>query len=202
MKYNARGDSCLSIWADCYESGRFDFPPHARVLEVGCSEANWMGEMFRVRPDLAITGVDWRACGKQHHGGVIIRGDILTQPFPRDYFDAVVGISSLEHIGLGHYDRDPLEADGDVRVMTLIRDWLKPGGWVYFDVPYSAHGYRVQGTECRVYDDASLRARMLPDGLVEEARWYANHSAQRIATPTPFETAERFDYVAILARKA
>jgi hypothetical protein len=199
--YPSGGDSCLSIWSGCYDSMTFDFPPGARVLEVGCSEANWMGPMFKLRPDLAITGVDWRGVGKQRNSGVVLKGDILRCEFPENYFHAIVGISSLEHIGLGHYDNDPSDPDGDVKVMHLIHRWLVPGGWCYFDVPYSAHGYRVQGTKCRVYDDANLQARMLPAGLTETRRWYAEHSGRLVPALTPRTDADGFDYVAILATK-
>ena len=61
-RYNHHGDLCLTIWADAYASGGFDFPSNARVLEIGCAEADWMTPMLALRPDLQITGIDWRLC--------------------------------------------------------------------------------------------------------------------------------------------
>jgi SAM-dependent methyltransferase len=157
----------LSLWADAYATGTYDFPPQARVLEVGCAEADWITPMLALRPDLVITGIDWRKCTRP---GTVIQGDVLTQEFPDASFDVMVGVSSMEHIGLGHYDQDPLDVDGDVHAMARVVRWLKLGGWVYLDVPYEPAGYRVEGTSHRVYDDAALQARLLP-GLTIRQRW-------------------------------
>ena len=73
-QYTHGNDSCLSIWADCYESGLISFPPNARVLEIGCAEADWMTPMLALRPDLDIVGIDWRGCKRP---GQVIKGDVL-----------------------------------------------------------------------------------------------------------------------------
>lgn len=167
--FDAGGDGCLEIWARCYATGTFDFPLGARVLEIGCAEADWMTPMLALRPDLQITGIDWRACRRP---GTVIQGDVLTQDWPAASFDAVVGVSSIEHLGLGHYEGDPLDVDGDRHGMERVAQWLTPGGWVYLDVPY-ASSYRVDGTACRLYDDAALATRLIVPGLTERQRWPA-----------------------------
>jgi len=197
-QYTHGNDSCLSIWADCYESGLIQFPPNARVLEIGCAEADWMTPMLALRPDLDIVGIDWRGCKRP---GQVIKGDVLVQEFPEASFDCIVGISSLEHIGLGHYEADPKDQLGDILVMNRILRWLKPGGWVYFDVPWNPAGFQVAGTSHRTYDADSLKRRMLPDGLVEMVRWYADH-AGRVRETLPPKALPAFDYVAVLAVKA
>lgn len=197
-QYTHGNDSCLSIWADCYESGLITFPPNARVLEIGCAEADWMTPMLALRPDLDIVGIDWRRCKRP---GQVIQGDVLVQDFPAESFDCIVGISSLEHIGLGHYEHDPTAPDGDMAVMHLIRKWLKPGGWVYFDVPWNAAGFEVAGTSHRTYDATALSFRMLPHGLKEAHRWYADHDG-RVQASLPPKALPAFDYVAVLAVKA
>lgn len=194
MTFNARGDSCLSIWAHAYASGAMAFPPNATVLEIGCAEADWMTPMLACRPDLRITGIDWRGGERP---GTVIEGDVLTHDFPIESFDAIVGISSIEHIGLGHYSADPEHASGDVLTMQRARDWLKPGGWIYLDVPYNPTGYFVRGTKCRIYDAATLASRLIVPGLQEVRRWYANKTGQLVDTPEARELPS-FDYVALL----
>lgn len=169
--YDAQGDGCLSLFADIYETGALRFPPHARVLEIGCAEIDWMSPMGTLRPDLAFTGIDWR--DTPWRPGRIIKGDVLTQAWPSESFDVVVGISSIEHIGLGHYDADPLDVDGDRHCMERVVRWLAPGGWVYLDVPYAPEGYRVHGTEYRLYDARALRDRLCPAGLTRARTWYS-----------------------------
>lgn len=189
------GDACLSIFEYVYATGALVFPPEARVLEIGCAEADWMTPMLATRPDLQITGIDWRGVDRPR---AVIQGDVLTHKFQAASFDAVVGISSIEHIGLGHYSGDPLDDDGDQHCMERVAQWLKPGGWVYADVPYGP-AYLVSGTAYRVYDDDALRRRLLVPGLSLVDRWFSIGTGL-VASATDLP-ADRFAYVALLARK-
>jgi SAM-dependent methyltransferase len=195
--YNPKGDSCLSIWADAYETGAIVFPPDARVLEIGCAEADWQTPMLALRPDLRITGIDWRACKRP---GTTIKGDVLAFDFPEASLDAVVGISSIEHIGLGHYDADPLQPGGDARCMEQAHRWLAKGGWAYLDVPFNPSGYLVDGTSHRVYDWDAVDERLIPPGLVLERHWYATRQGH-VVPKLEAHDLPHYDYVALLLRK-
>jgi hypothetical protein len=196
-RYDHGRDVCLSLWADAYASGRFDFPPNARVLEIGCAEADWMTPMLALRPDLDIIGIDWR---KTKRPGTTIKGDVLTHEFEPDSFDCIVGISSIEHIGLGHYDADPKADEGDIRCMERVAEWLKPGGWAYLDVPFNANGYFVKGTKCRVYDSVSALARLSPLPLRPTEIWFADRDGTVVPSLPPRPQPD-FDYVALLLTK-
>lgn len=154
-------NECLRLFGKCYDEFPLVFPDGATVLEIGCAEDDWQTPMLQLRPDLKITGIDWRACERP---GLTYRGDVLTMDFPDESFDVVIGVSSIEHIGLGHYDHDPSDADGDVKTMQRVARWLKPGGWAYLDVPYGP-SYHVHGTSHRVYDESAARARLVPAPL-------------------------------------
>lgn len=188
-------DRCLTIFGGAYASGALVFPPHAHVLEIGCAEADWMTPMLAERPDVQITGIDWRT--KEDRPGTVIQGDVLTYDFPAASFDVIVGISSLEHIGLGHYDADPLDPDGDTHCFQRMHRWLKPDGWIYFDVPFGDHFY-LDGTSCRVYDWPALASRLLP-GFAFQRAWYATHEDVRSVSDT--DPGHGFRYVAIYATK-
>ena len=191
-----RGDSCVSMFGAVYDTGVLVFPTEARVLEIGCAEGDWQTPMLSVLPDLRITGIDWRACERP---GQTIRGNVLTASFPSESFDAVVGVSSIEHVGLGHYESDPLDPGGDRHCMEHVVRWLKRGGWVYADVPYGPV-YRVEGTSHRVYDETSL-SRLLVPGLTLQRRWWttwADHDHVMHDTP---DGLSGMVYVALLARK-
>lgn len=191
-------DSCVSMFGAVYDTGVLGFPPNARVLEIGCAEGDWMTPMLAARPDLKIVGIDWRACERP---GVVIRGNVLTVDFPEESFDAVVGISSIEHIGLGHYDRDPIDPDGDTHAMQRAVRWVKPGGLVYADVPWGP-AYRVVGTSHRVYDDAAVHARLVVPGLRARWRWYTTwHSHDHVLHTVPDLNPDLFVYVALVAVK-
>lgn len=134
------------------------FQPNAKVLEIGCAEADWQTPMLALRPDLQITGIDWRACERP---GTTIQGDAMQlDTFGRQEFDAIVSISAIEHIGLGGYDDDPLYDGGDRVVMSNAHYWLKPGGWLYLDVPFRDTHFEQHPT-WRAYDWPSLEKRLL-----------------------------------------
>jgi len=56
---------------------------------------------------------------------------------PRPLWDMAVSISSVEHAGLGRYG-DPIDPDGDLRAMDMIRAMVKPGGYLLLAVPVGA----------------------------------------------------------------
>lgn len=180
MRFVGGGDACLSIFGDVWATGALVFPQGASVLEIGCAEADWIAPMLAQRPDLHITGIDWR---RAERPGTIVKGDVLTHDFPPASFDAVVGISSIEHIGLGHYDGDPLDEDGDRHCMERVVGWVKPGGWVYLDVPFGG-SYHVHGTSHRQYDEAALAARLIVPGLRKAGQWWAT-SGGALCAPGP-----------------
>lgn len=126
------------------------------LYEIGASDTDWIERTRKLQPSWFVGGVDWRHLQR---GGVDC-GDVLTMPLP--YASAFIGISSIEHIGLGHYDGDPQDYYGDIKAIQRLRDHLIRDGLIYLDVPYAPEGYWVKGTKCRVYDDRSLQERFGP----------------------------------------
>jgi len=160
--FAAGEDISLAVWAKAMAQGWIDFPDRAQVLEIGCAEADWQTPMLALRPDLQITGIDWRDCVRP---GNLIRGDVMNwRLFNERTFDAIVSISAIEHVGLGAYD-DPQDPSGDSAAMHNAYLWLKPNGWMYLDVPYCAQGYEVLKKHRR-YDDQALEERLCQDFAV------------------------------------
>jgi SAM-dependent methyltransferase len=191
-------DSCLSVFGAVYDAAPLPWPPGATILEVGCAEADWMTPILAVRPDLHLTGIDWRPVAGRP--GSVLQGDVLTVDWPAETFDAMVGISSIEHIGLWHYDHDPLDAEGDRHCMDRVWRWLKPGGVVYLDVPYDPAGYHVEGTSHRVYDDRALATRLV-SRFVPVDTWYVAFTDIHRLIPKP-TAIDGMTVVACVARKA
>lgn len=198
--FKSGGDVCLNIFA-CLYPQFIDFPSGGAVLEVGCSEADWLTPMKASRPDLHLTGIDVRPC-ERPGADVLIQGDVLTHEFEDAQFDAVVFISALEHVGLGHYG-DPVDPEGDTKAMARVARWMKPGGVVYFDVPWQPDpGYSVVGTSHRIYDQATLVSR-LSEGFIGRAQgWTAMHDTTRLLPAMPTEKCEGFYYCACIWNRA
>lgn len=159
LAFDCGGDMCLAFFAQAYEESWTSFPPGASVLEIGCAEADWQTPMRAKRSDLQMTGIDWREVKRV---GTTVRGDVmLLDTFPRASFDAIVSISAIEHIGLGAYDEDPILASGDTVAMVNAHYWLKPGGWMYLDVPYRPNGPFEVHSNFRAYNEKALQERLI-----------------------------------------
>lgn len=141
----------------------------ARVLEIGCAEANWLTPMAQARPDVYLTGIDSREC--QRPGAAIVTGNVLTHQFEPNFFDLVLLISTLEHIGLGYYG-DGLAEDGDRLCLKRVYEWLKPGALLYFDVPFYKNSHVTTKLDCRVYDELRLNWLLEEVGYLEMRRRY------------------------------
>ena len=186
------------------------FTPGMRVLEIGCCEADWLHGAHAAWPDIDLVGIDTRAPDVVDGDGMVTRRRADARDpelFPAESFDAIVSLSAIEHVGLGHYG-DPLDPDGDTTAIAHAWRWLKPGGWLYFDVPYDPTGYRVQGTEYRVYDNGEFWKRLWQTPLATakaRARWlWDGYSEARDAgrlVDTPISAVAPFHYAAMVWRK-
>jgi len=138
--FSGCGDMCLGFFEQAWHAQACPLATGARVLELGCAEADWLAEMRRIRPDLHLTGIDWRDQARPAANRQIQEDILTTHAFDGETFDAIVAVSVVGWIGNGNYvgkgnERDPLCTQGDVRLLERIRQWLAPGGWFYFDVP-------------------------------------------------------------------
>jgi SAM-dependent methyltransferase len=81
-------------------------------------------------------------------------GDIRRTDFPPSFFDIILAVSTIEHVGLGRYG-DPVDMEGDRKAMEEIRRVMKEGneGVLLMTVPFG----KVSTQKLhRVYDQESL----------------------------------------------
>jgi hypothetical protein len=157
---NDCGDTCGNVFGQALKKCSPDIPANAHVLEIGCAEFGWIRHAKQTWPGMTFTGIDWRRSPQAEYG-TIVKDDVMTWNAPQQY-DWIVSVSAIEHIGLGHYEHDPTHPDGDVIAMARAFQMLKPGGWMYFDVPWNVgEAYQVHGTSHRIYDDATLISRLV-----------------------------------------
>lgn len=214
-------DPGIGLFSACLAAGApMVFESGMRILEIGCCEADWLHEAHAAWPYIHFVGFDTRAPDVTDGDGNVkrLRWDAMDESMLFQFadgqkvveavgFDAIVSLSAIEHIGLGHYG-DPLDPDGDTKALANCWRWLKPGGWIYFDVPYDPTGYRVEGTECRVYDDGERFMRLWVNSLAQataKAQWlWEGYSEARNAmtlVPKPTVAVEPFHYAAMIWRK-
>jgi hypothetical protein len=158
------GDHCGNVFGQSLRAVDPTIPLDGNVLEIGCAEFDWLTVAHKAWPEMNKMGIDYRPCERK--SAPRMQGNVLTYDgfaphmgTDAGYFDWIVSISTIEHIGLGHYG-DPIDPDGDTKAMQRAWEWLKPGGWMYFDVPF-ADSYSVFGTKCRIYDTPAILKRLL-----------------------------------------
>jgi hypothetical protein len=198
----SQSDSGVKTWVSAVCAWGLTWPDAAHVLEVGSCGADWVGKAQACCPDITITALDWR--GPAKGPGRRIKGDVLRYDFQPSEFDVIAFISALEHIGLGHYDHDPVDPDGDAHAFARCAGWLKSGGLLYADVPYDPSHYSVFGSKCRIYDDAAIRGRFTHPQMHLDAQAWTNLRGDLIDKPAALvnpDGGHPFVYCANLWRK-
>jgi SAM-dependent methyltransferase len=132
--------------------------PGARgpVLDVGCCHSR-MPVALAAR-GFRVVGIDVAPYPYAHPGMQAVQCDVMRIPFASRSFSAVLAISVIEHIGIGHY-QDPSAAQGDQAAMAELARVLKPDGRLLLSVPFGAP---LTNDFMRVYDPPRLRALLAP----------------------------------------
>lgn len=192
-------DPAMMLWTAAVERFDLSLPTGARVLELGCAETDWLERMQVQHPDFEMIGVD---VFPQPRPLTIAGNAMDADLFAANTFDAVVLLGALEHFGLGFYG-DPIDDDGDTRTMENVARWLKPGGWVYFDVPCQpTYGVRPN-RHFRDYSPDAVTSRLLVPRLTETARAYSwpEPTLGKWLDAAPTEPLVPYWFVAVVAVK-
>jgi SAM-dependent methyltransferase len=131
-------------------------PPPARVLDVGCGYSPL--PRFLVEKGYDAYGIDINEEWIPRVEGFKASGqDIRRTSFPDGFFDQVLLVSTLEHVGMDWYYNEWLDIDrGDFKAMGEVHRVLKYGGSVLVTVPYG-DGFKAYRA-LRVYDDERIKA--------------------------------------------
>jgi SAM-dependent methyltransferase len=126
------------------------------VLDVGCCHSRM--PLALAARGFRVVGIDVARYPYTHPGMQAVQCDVMRMPFAGRSFDAVLAISVIEHIGIGHY-QDPSDARGDQAAMAELARVLKADGRLLLSVPF---GVAMTDGFQRVYDPPRLRALLAP----------------------------------------
>jgi hypothetical protein len=164
-------DPSVHLFDEAVQRNWLDLPLNAYVVELGAAETDFSKWLIAARPDITLVGIDPNHVEGYH--GRFIQEAMPAVWMEPESVDAVIALGSLEHFGLGFYG-DPVMPNADVATVERVEGWLKPGGWFYYDVPWTPGSYYVtENHHFRVYDDEALFERLTAD-LVETNRAYAH----------------------------
>ncbi|HEU4328966.1 MAG TPA: methyltransferase domain-containing protein [Roseiflexaceae bacterium] len=160
-------------------------PQSGLILDVGSCDATYLQVIHQ--PGRNLHCLDPRDCrGEIPHGAVFYNQNLIGNDLPGKTYDAVLLISTLEHIGLPCYGHTPFP-DGDR--MALAEAWrlLKPEGVLIVTVPV---GQAKMATWYRQYSPAGLQ-RLFAGWRTTISYWgFDGHHYH----PIPAEEVERYDY--------
>lgn len=127
-----------------------------RVLDIGCCTSGV--PIALASRGFRVVGIDVNPYPYAHPNLRAVRGDAMRCPFATGSFAAVLAISVIEHIGIGHYG-DPQASAGDQAAVREIARVLRPGGLAVITVPFG----RAMITEFqRIYDPSRLADLLAP----------------------------------------
>lgn len=132
------------------------------VLEVGCTGSSLAYQLAKMGYE--VYAVDPRPYPFESPKLKFYNRDINNIGFPKNFFDKIILVSTIEHIGLGHYD-DSYYENGDIGTMETLYRILKNGGKILLTTPYTGKHTIIPRYE-RYYDE--LRLNRLTQGFVKE----------------------------------
>lgn len=150
----------MSVWRDSYRWMARLIPGEARsLLDIGCGTGLELDEIFRLRPDIAVTGIDLEPAmleqllAKHGHRNIrLIQGDYFQVPFGDSCFDTAVSFETLHHF----------KPQDKLALFRKLYQCLKPGG-CYLEADYIA-----ESEEMEEYLFAECARRRAKSGMGED----------------------------------
>jgi len=159
--------NCLSI-----------LPKGGLILDVGCAESLLSQEL--IARGFRVVGIDIREYPFKDKRMMFLKQNILNTALSDNSFDAIVVVSTIEHIGLEPYGQTVKDADGDLRAVKELVRILKHEGVLILTTPYiGGEPLRVTPFE-RIYDRQRLSE--LTRGLkrIKEDYFYPLRTGKRL----------------------
>ena len=124
--------------------------PHAKVLDIGAAESSVCLSLATLGYD--VTAVDPRPNPLSHERLRVVEARVEEWEHEAA-FDAVLCLSTIEHIGRAAYDQEATEERLDLEAMKRIRELTRPEGVLVLTTAVGAASVSERG---RVYDRRGL----------------------------------------------
>lgn len=126
-----------------------------KVLDVGCTSPYNILPLILADKGLEVHGIDGREFRVRHSNFKFHQEDIRKTSFPDSYFDCVIAISTIEHVGLAgryeaHFDRE-----GDKNAIREICRIMKDDGNLILTLPFGKA--KIVRPFHRIYDRKGLQ---------------------------------------------
>ena len=119
-----------------------------RILDIGCRYSTLSIQLASLGHE--VHGIDINNYKRKHPNFYFRKADIIKSKYRKNYFDIVISLSTVEHIGLGRYG-DKKDTKGDIKAIKEIYRITKPGGQILITLPFGkpidTEWYRVYNME-------------------------------------------------------
>ena len=140
------------------------------VLDVGCAESLFGHEL--TSKGFRVVGLDIRDCPFKNKKMLCVQRNIMATGLPSNFFDAIIMVSTVEHIGLNAYQQLSIEDQGDFKAMAELHRILKPAGLLLMSTPYiGTNPLKVDFFE-RNYNRTRLNKLIHIFSIVKEEYYY------------------------------
>lgn len=152
--------------------------------------------------------VEWH--GLVHPNMKFVRSDICQAPFTSEFFDVVIAISTIEHIGTEDFYTNPMtEEAGDLKAIQEVARILKENGKFIFTVPYRQKmPYSILQKRkvpfIRLYNEKTIRNRLLKGRFnIEKEEYFRRQNGfwHHTSVETMKSLGEKDGLACIVARK-
>lgn len=136
-----------------------------KILDSGCCASLFIYELSRYGEAY---GIDSRPYSERLPKTIrFVVCDITKLPFPDSYFDYIILISVIEHIGYGAYG-DPIYPNSDFKTMVEVKRVLRNQGEIFITTNISNEDSKATDNIERIYDEKRLNALIEGFSIVAE----------------------------------
>ncbi len=133
-----------------------------RILDIGTAKADRAWIAWLEQLPMKVHGLDYDVPEEEFDQVLFVRSDARTTPYPDDYFDVVIAVSVIEHIGLTDpqikkSQKPSAEKHGDLEAVKEIARILRPGGRLLMTVPFGKRAGPLLNEQARSYDRRTIQ---------------------------------------------
>ena len=125
--------------------------PPARILDIGAHES--LISLHLASLGHRVTAIDTRPYPFAHPNLAVVKASILDWEGDGQPYDAVILLSTLEHLGLRVYGETNLDDNADEKAMVKVRSLSRPGSLLVLTAPFGSS--TIEETQ-RIYSAADL----------------------------------------------